>query len=1045
MARSGLAARASPPSSTLVVAVVIGLAGGLVSILLSRIGGHQISMLWLPNALLLSLVAVRPGWKGGPIILFGCAATALANLIAGDPPGSAALMAVANAASVSANLFVLRRLFPEGPSFARPTYILRIALAAVAGGIASALIGAPTLAAFHGGDTVQLFSQWLLADALSTLLLLPLVVQIADYRAAPMADRPNAVTIAWVTLMVMAGAALVFGQTLLPSLFLLAPILLTATLSLGALGAAVGVVATAAVAVPLTLAGYGPVARIYAGSLPAQFLFLQLYCVVLIFSTAPVAGTLAYIRRISRDLAESEQRYSSLVGNLGDVIFRTDRQGRLTFLNLAWERLTGRAVDACLGRPYSNFLTPEDRRRARALLLPVARGSADRGRMEVASARPDGTIVWCDVTIEVERDANGDVAGTSGTIRDITEARGQHQALVLSEDRFRTIAEYATDMIVSMDENTRCVYVSPSVTEILGHTPEAVIGHSFYDFVHPDDLADRKAKRDSILRDPARDAVSRFRARRHDGSWRWLEARTRVVDVGPDRPRFLSVMRDVDKNIRLEEALVAARDAAEATARAKSDFVAMISHEIRTPMTGILGMVDLLAETGSAAERARFVRVLGTSSRSLMRILDDVLDVAKLEAGAVRIELARFDLHALIVGAADLFGSAAAARGLSIDLVCDAPAQMFVMGDAGRIQQVLANLIGNAIKFTSEGRIVIGAVRADGDRWRLTVADPGIGIAPDALDGIFDAFAQADVSTTRRFGGTGLGLTISRRLVAAMGGTLGVESAVGAGSTFAVELPLPPAPAEITQHAPAAEVRRGDPLSVLVAEDNPVNSLLIGTLLKRMGHRVLSVDNGRAAVLAARQGGYDAILMDVRMPVMDGIDAAVAIRALPDPIGRVPIIAVTADRDAESAGRFATAGFAAVIAKPIDRAALADALAMLAPRDPTLPDLDRVALAEMRAQIGDEGADRLLALFVTDGRRRAGRLATAIEADDLALIRAEAHAIAGGASAACARRLESVARRAMRRDSARADGEALASALAAAVSGVEAARSAHMV
>jgi PAS domain S-box-containing protein len=1025
--------RADPPFASLVAAAAIGLFGALVSILLAR-DGH-LSTLWLPNAFLLSLAALHPEWRARRIVIVGCLATGVANLTLSESPPVAFGLVFANAASVAANLGMLRWLFPEGLTFARPSYILRIALAALVGGVASALVGTPLVGYYHGGNIVRLFVEWLIADALSTLLFVPLILQIADYRASPIEERPRFWTIVWITLGVLIAATAVFAQHLGPSLYLLPPVVLAATLTLGPLGAAIGVAASAAAAIPLTYAGLGPVARIYS-DWSARTLFLELYCVVLLFSAAPVAGTLAHIRRISRDLAASRERYSSLVGNLGEVIFRTDMQGRWSFLNPAWERLTGHAIDDSIGRSFLKLVQPDDRAAALARFAPLLEGTVEQCQQELHCVRADGSALWCEFAVEAEYDGAGQRIGFSGTIRDISARRAGELALADSERRFRTIAEYATDIIVTSDQRSVCTYISPSVRDILGYDPAQIIGTPMIDLVHPDELAERTQARQALLSEPGVDAAGRFRMRRSDGGWLWMEVKSRLIDDDPDHPRILSVIRDVEKSKLLEEALVDARDAAEANAKAKSDFVAMISHEIRTPMTGILGMIDLLRETESPAERDRFVQILEGSSRTLMRVLDDVLDVAKLEAGAVQVEAAPFDLRLLATAVVDLFRSSAASRGVALEIAFDGPSPAAVLGDATRLQQVLVNLVGNAVKFTFEGSIVVRVSQQAADRWCFKVTDQGIGIAPDALKTIFDPFAQADASTTRRFGGTGLGLTISRRLVEAQGGALSVESTLGRGSCFSFDLPLPAAPEAAlaaSTPTPLAATAPDRRLSLLVAEDNAVNRLLIVTLLRRMGHRALTVDNGHAAVAAARQGGYDAILMDVQMPVMDGVEAARAIRALPAPQGSVPIIAITADPFAEDSARVASVGFAAIIGKPIERAALIEALALVVPGHAPRPDLDHVALAEMESHVGRAGVEQLLDLFISDGSVRLTALRAALAARDLTTIRTQAHAIAGGASAAGARRLEAAARRAMRARSTLADGAALGEALEAAL------------
>jgi signal transduction histidine kinase len=389
---------------------------------------------------------------------------------------------------------------------------------------------------------------------------------------------------------------------------------------------------------------------------------------------------------------------------------------------------------------------------------------------------------------------------------------------------------------------------------------------------------------------------------------------------------------------------------AEAASRSKSQFLAMMSHELRTPMTGVLGLLDLLADTRLDAEQSAYVDKLRRSADALLVLLNDILDLSKIEAGRIELEAVPFDPAELAEEAAQLFAPAAAGRGVALETDVEPEPGPRLLGDPARVRQVLLNLVGNAVKFTERGGVHLSLRTRPleaGAELRIRVSDTGIGMTREQMDRLFEPFAQADASTTRRYGGTGLGLAICRRLVAEMGGAIRAESEPGAGSTFHVAIPLPRAegPAEggpeggTEGGAETAPPGGAGPTPrvgrVLVAEDNEINSVLISTMLRRLGLETETVGDGERAVEAVARGGVDLVLMDVQMPVMDGMEATRRIRALPAPAGRVPIVALTADALPEHAAGYMATGLDAVLTKPIDRRALAETIErLIGRRDP---------------------------------------------------------------------------------------------------------------
>jgi PAS domain S-box-containing protein len=608
------------------------------------------------------------------------------------------------------------------------------------------------------------------------------------------------------------------------------------------------------------------------------------------------------------------------------------------------------------------------------------------------------------------------------------------EALRQTEERFRYLVTNSSDVISVFDAEGNILYQTPSVERVLGIAADEFIGKNIYRdaIIHPDDLPRKREFFERLLASPQELIKVECRLRTASGSWRNAEAIGQNLLADATVAGIVANYRDVTERVAFATELLHAKETAEQANRAKGEFLANVSHEIRTPMNAIIGMTELTLDTQLEPNQKQYLETVKSSADNLLVIINDLLDFSKIEAGKVELEQVAFSLRSMIDETIRALAVRADRKGLPLVASVDADVPDRLLGDVGRLRQVVINLVGNAIKFTERGEVAVGVELAGDDdassetrRIRFIVTDTGIGIPAEKLAAIFMPFEQEDTSTTRKYGGTGLGLTIAAQLVELMGGYISVESVPGAGSSFAFTASLlidasEPATVELPKSdartLPGASAAAQRSLKILVAEDNEFNSQLMEQLLCQRGHEVTLARNGREALSLASNGAFDLLLLDLHMPELDGFQVVAAIRtAEAGTSRRLPIFALTARSGTEDRDRCLAAGMDGFLTKPIRGEALNAALATLANANaaaaspvaeqknalPAVAGDSLLNLEVIAASCGGEPAilERMKVVFAEQLPGLHEGVRAAFAAGDAAALREAAHKLSGMLSA----------------------------------------------
>jgi PAS domain S-box-containing protein len=612
-----------------------------------------------------------------------------------------------------------------------------------------------------------------------------------------------------------------------------------------------------------------------------------------------------------------------------DCVKILDLDGRLNSINEAGRIFLGLpSTDYLVGQAWVDVLPQDSRLRAVEALLQTKRGQTVR--MSTSCYTPFG-LRYCDLTVTPLRDLDGAVVAILAITRDVTdlvlarmEAEVREKALARKAAALRAAGLVAKLGAWEIDYAHDAIFWSDELWSLMLQTPRDIKIEEAFGFFTPDDLS-MIQEAFARCRQTGRPFTFDTQVQRADGSQIWVRV---FGEAAKDRSVLRGAVQDITDRRRAEGQLIAARDAAEAATRAKSAFLANMSHEIRTPLHGIIGMAQVVEREPLSDEQRSRLGVIRQSGDILMGLLNDILDLSKIEAGMLQIDERDFDLVAVLQATCAQFAFQAAQKDIGLELQIDPSANGRWRGDDLRLRQVISNLVSNAVKFTSVGGVTVTA-DARGGMLQMRVADTGVGMEPDNVARLFQSFTQGDSTTSRRFGGTGLGLAISRHLAQLMGGDLEVTTALGQGSSFCLRLPLARGASSFEPDEKDEEQLPERGLRILAAEDNQTNQLILRSMLSPLLAELTLVSDGDAVVEVFAQSDFNLILMDIQMPGRNGVEATRAIRQLERRHGRspTPILALSANVMAHQIQEYEAAGMDGVVEKPIDITRLFSAIA----------------------------------------------------------------------------------------------------------------------
>ncbi|MBS7671325.1 MASE1 domain-containing protein [Croceicoccus gelatinilyticus] len=871
----------------------------------------RIAAVWLPNAVLL-FAMFKSGKHTWPLLFAGAFAANIAvNLFVGDALPVAAGLAICNTIEVMVALRVLMAFGTERPSFMRFEELWSFVIAALAGAASAAIVASIALHFLSGAEMSDVLWKWLRADVLGLLVITPALVILAD--AFRQRDRLTRHKLGEAILVIGFGSSVslyTFWQSSFPLLFLDAPLVLLYAFRLGAVGNAIAILNLALVATVATSLGHGPISLV-KGDLQEKLIVLQLFLASSFAMGLPVAALL-------RAKRAAEDRFHKIAKLSPVGIFSTHSDASIRFGNdVFWSKMEGAG---------SLLNTPEWK-----ILSEMERGE------EIVKDAVGRTLK---IRTQKVYNDNGEEEGILGAVIDISAEISAQKKLSEAKRLFENLTEMSPAGIFRTSASGECTYVNRAWERLAGINGFCAMGMGWTKCLHPDD-AERVGALWSRAVETSSPFEVEFRFLHEDGTVKWGAALSRPeIRNNGEVVGFIGVCLDITDRKQSEAELVEAKRDADRAAISKSQFLANMSHEIRTPMNGVLGFAEMLSKEDLTHEQHKQVQMIVQSGSTMQQLLNDILDISKMEAGKLELAYEPIDVRNHVEVCVEGLRSLAETKGIALSASIGSMVPHCIKSDPLRFRQIISNIVGNAIKFTEDGHVSVSVNHEaeDGcDRLVVRVSDTGIGIPEDKLEAIFDYFDQGSAGVTNRFGGTGLGLAITKNLIEKFGGSINVQSTQGCGSTFFIRIPFEHCSVHETVVPKAAPIPNEDlvgarDVRILVAEDNEINVRLVRMMLEKLGLEAEYASNGQVAIdmaETARDEGkpFGLVFMDVRMPVMDGLEATRMLRQKGFTKAQLPVFALTANSFAEDVEACLEAGMQGHLAKPLSFDRLLDTLA----------------------------------------------------------------------------------------------------------------------
>ncbi|MDX6614726.1 MAG: two-component system, sensor histidine kinase and response regulator [Blastocatellia bacterium] len=681
-------------------------------------------------------------------------------------------------------------------------------------------------------------------------------------------------------------------------------------------------------------------------------------------------------QRANDAVIESERRFRDLFYDAPVGYHELDIEGRITCVNTTELLMLGYSSEEMIGHHVWDFI--EDSELARATFAEKLAGKKPLRNIERTFRCKDGTLLPVQLDDQMLNDPNGQLIGIRATMQDIRERKRTEEALRESEERFRDLFENASDVIYTADPSGNFTSLNKSGERMMGYTHEEALTLNFSQVVAPEGI-ELARQMIEFKQSTSASTVYELEMVQKNGEPLSVEVSSRAIFKNGKAIGIQGIGRDISQRKQVEAELKLARDMALESVRLKSEFLANMSHEIRTPMNGVIGMTGLLLETELSPAQREYTQMINASAESLMTVINDILDFSKIEAGKLRFEKLDFDLLAAVESPVALLAERAQAKSIEIASLIESDVPLALRGDSGRLRQIITNLIGNAVKFTEVGDVLLRVAKvSESDTHailRFTIADTGVGISPEAQRRLFQAFVQADGSTTRRYGGTGLGLAISKQLVELMGGEIGVMSQAGAGSTFWFTARFEK---QLVAHLLVTPTRlQMEGVRVLIVDDNETNRRVLQHQIASRGMQSTCAESGAAALMALRSEAgagrsYGLAILDMQMPDMDGVMLAKEIKNDPA-ISSTRLLMLTSIGQQESCEALRRAGIELCLSKPVKQSLLFEALALILaseidadPLGVSAPRDDAQQVAKPSAPMTDEGSAQQIRILVAD-------------------------------------------------------------------------------